>query len=245
MTKVVAVISGKGGVGKTTIAINTAAALINFGRTSVVVDGDLHAPNVGMHLGSPALPITLNHVLNGEYPISKATYLHQSGVRVVPASIAFIDANNARHEDIHIPIDALRPAFDLILIDSPSGLGKESRSIMAASDSILAVTTPDLVSVTDTLKSIHLAKSMGKEIVGVVVNQLTPGSELSLSNIATLMELPVLTCIPHDASIIESLRLRHPVVHSHADSLPSIRFKELAALLTGDTYQAGTFKEGF
>ncbi|MEK6961372.1 MAG: P-loop NTPase [Nanoarchaeota archaeon] len=239
MTKVVAVISGKGGVGKTTVAVNIAAALVGFGRLPVVVDGDLHSPNVGMQLGSPSLPVTINQVLDGEHPVSSAMYLHPSGIRVVPASISFHDAKKARHEDVHIVVDSLRNGSDLTLLDCPAGLGKEVRSVIAASDAVIAVTTPDLVAVTDVIKSVQLAKDLHKDVLGVVVNQLTPESELSMTNIATLTGLPVLTGIPHDAAILESLKIRHPVVFSHPESISAIRFKELAALLVGDKYECG------
>jgi len=58
MTKFIAVISGKGGVGKTTVAINLALALISVGRRTVVIDADLHTPNVGLHLGAHFAPKT-------------------------------------------------------------------------------------------------------------------------------------------------------------------------------------------
>lgn len=238
MSKVIAVISGKGGVGKTTVAVNVAAALVNFGRQPVVVDGDLHSPNVGMQLGSPSLPVSINHVLAGEHPVSSAMYLHPCGIRVIPASIAFHEASGARHEDLHLVVDGVRASADLTLLDCPSGLGKAARSVIASADAVLAVTTPDLVSVTDALRSIQLAKSLHKEVLGVAVNQLLPDSELSLSNVATIMDTPVLVGVPYDSAVSESLRIRHPVVFSHPDAISSIRFKELAALLVGDRYEA-------
>lgn len=239
MSRVIAVVSSKGGVGKTTVSINVAAALVGFGRVSLVIDGDLHAPNVGLHLGSSSLPVMLNHVLNGEAELSKAVYLHQSGVKVLPASIAFMDCQEARHNDLPLIIESARAFAEVILLDCPSGLGKESSSLIAACDAVLPVTTPDLVSVTDALRVTHLARSLRKDVLGVVVNQVFPNAELSLPNIASLMESSVLASIPHDCAVQDSLRVRHPVVYSHPDSLASLRFKELTASLMGDTYLSG------
>lgn len=242
MNKVIAIASSKGGVGKTTIAINLAAALVGFGRVSIVVDGDLQSPNVGMHLGAPSLPVTLHDVLRGDQPIEKSIYMHPSGVRVIPASISFKDSQHEFPQDVMMVVDAARSHADMVLVDCPPGLGNESRSAIASSDSILAVTTPDLVAVTDALKTIHLARFLHKDVLGVVVNNMLPGSEVSLKDIASLLEVPVLTALPHTPAVPESLRIRHPVVFSHPDSLVSVRFKELAALMVGDTYISGLHK---
>jgi len=62
--KIIVITSGKGGVGKTTTAINLGAAINYFGKNVLIVDGNLTTPNIGIHLNSPETPITLNHVLS-------------------------------------------------------------------------------------------------------------------------------------------------------------------------------------
>ena len=76
--KAIAVVSGKGGVGKTTSAINLAAALNFFGKDVVILDANLTTPNVGLHLGAPIVPVNLNHVLSGKASIVDAIYEHES-----------------------------------------------------------------------------------------------------------------------------------------------------------------------
>lgn len=243
MSRVICVVSSKGGVGKTTVSINIAAALVGFGRVPLVIDGDLYAPNVGLHLGSSSLPVMVNQVLNGEEELSKAVYLHQSGVRVMPASIAFENCMQARHDDLPPLLKSARAFADVVIVDCPSGLGKEARCIISSSDAVLLVTTPDLIALTDTLKVSYLARSLQKDILGVVVNQVFPNAELSSENIASLMDSPVLVSIPHECAVQDSLKVRHPVVYSHPDSLASLRFKELAAFLIGDTYLSGLIQK--
>lgn len=63
MSKIIVITSGKGGVGKTTTAINLGAALNYFGEDVLIIDGNLSTPNIGIHLNSPEVPINLNHVL--------------------------------------------------------------------------------------------------------------------------------------------------------------------------------------
>jgi len=77
MAKIITITSAKGGVGKTTTSINLGAALNAFGHDVVIVDANLTTPNVGLHLGAPIVPISLNHVLNGKADIEDAIYLRQ------------------------------------------------------------------------------------------------------------------------------------------------------------------------
>jgi len=78
MARVIAIISGKGGVGKTTTAVNLGAALNKFDKEVIVVDANLSTPNIGIHLGAPMVPVTLNHILRGKANIEDAIYEHSS-----------------------------------------------------------------------------------------------------------------------------------------------------------------------
>jgi len=77
----IVIISGKGGVGKTTTAINLGAAINYFKKDVLIIDGNLSTPNVGLHLNSPEVPVNLNHVLLGKAEVFEAIYEHSSGVK--------------------------------------------------------------------------------------------------------------------------------------------------------------------
>ena len=91
MSKLIVITSGKGGVGKTTTAINLAAAMNYFNKDVLVIDGNLTTPNIGLHLGSPEVPINLNHVILNKASPDEAVYEHESGFRILPASLSFND----------------------------------------------------------------------------------------------------------------------------------------------------------
>ncbi|MEK6917071.1 MAG: AAA family ATPase, partial [Nanoarchaeota archaeon] len=86
MTKFIVIASSKGGVGKTTTAINLGTALTLFGRNVVVVDCNFSTPNVSIYLGSPQVPVTLQDVMKEGKHISEALYMHSHGLKIIPAS---------------------------------------------------------------------------------------------------------------------------------------------------------------
>ena len=97
MAKLITITSGKGGVGKTTTAINIAAALNAQGKEVVVLDANLTTPNIGLHLGAPIVPVSLNHVLLGKAKLSDAIYEHESGTKIIPSSLSVKELKRLNH----------------------------------------------------------------------------------------------------------------------------------------------------
>src|SRR3989338_9089200 len=98
MTKFIVIASSKGGVGKTTTAINLGTALTSFGRDVIVVDANLSAPNVSLYIGAPQVPITLQDVLERNKKITDALYMHANGLKIIPASQSMKDIKKYHYE---------------------------------------------------------------------------------------------------------------------------------------------------
>ena len=98
MKKIIVITSGKGGVGKTTTAINLGAAINYFGGDVVVIDANLTTPNVGIHLNSPEVPVNLNHVLMKKAAPYEAVYEHESGVKIMPSSLSIKEMRKIKPE---------------------------------------------------------------------------------------------------------------------------------------------------
>lgn len=237
MTKYVVVASGKGGVGKTTTALNLAVALSNFGREVIVLDANVSTPNVSLHLGAPNVPITLHDVLRGNNHIKEAAYLHPSGLKVIPSSISTKDSDDFLLEKLKDVIFGLDGAAEIILIDAAAGLGKEAIYSLKNAEEAIIITNPDIPSVTDALKTIRKCEEENTKVIGVVVTKVRGDNlELSIKNIETILEKPVIGIIPHDDNVRKSLYQKNPVTYTHPDTHASIAYKKLAANLIGEKY---------
>lgn len=241
MAHIISVCGGKGGVGKTTAVANLGLTLSNMGKEVTLVDTNLTTPSLSLHLGIPLYPVTLHDVLRGEAYITEAMHIHQSGMRIVPASLSLDDLEGTEAQQI---IDIIRNDLDdsdVILLDCAAGLGNETVAALKASDELLIITNPELPAVTDALKTKNLARDLGVDVIGAVLNRVEGkrGRELSHSEIKDMLEVPIIARIPEDHRVKEAIRRKKPVVE-HEPRAPSSReFRRLAAKLTGEPVPKG------
>lgn len=238
MAKLIGILGAKGGVGKTTTAINLGVALASFGRSAMVVDANLTTPNVGLHLGVPTAPVHLQHVLSGKKRIKDAVYSHSSGIKIVPSSISVHDLKYNNAKRLKRALYSLRGMADIVLVDAAAGLGEEAIGAIDAVDEIVIVSNPEILSVTDTLKTIKMAEKMGKEVIGIVITRASKRNlDLSINDIESLLEKPVIGVIPEDKAVRKSLVRRDAVVRALPNSRAAIAYKKLAASLIGENYE--------
>ncbi len=234
MTKIYAIISGKGGVGKTTSAINLATSMNHLGEDVIIIDANLTTPNVGIHLGAPIVPITLNHVLNNQAKIEDAIYEHESGTKVMPASLSLKESEKINYKKLIEITRKLKKITDYVLIDSAAGLGEEARSAMDASDEIIIITNPEMSAVTDALKTIKLAEEKNKPITGVIITRYQGKRiEMSIPNIKDMLEVPILGIIPEDDSIKISQIMKNSVIHTHPRSRAAKNYLDTSKRILG------------
>ncbi len=235
--RTIAIVSAKGGVGKTTTAINLAMAFTSFGRETTLVDANLLTPNIGVYLGVPILPITLHHVLKGKKEVSKAIYSHKSGTKIVPASISFQDSKKVNFDKLPEILEELKAHSEIMLLDTPAGLSKETKTPLEAAEEVLIITTPEMPAITDALKTIQLCREMKKEILGVVITKTnSKNADIPVKDIEDLLDLSVIGIIPEDRAVKFSHAKKDAVVHTEENCAAAIQYKKLAADLLGEEF---------
>ncbi len=250
MARIIAIISGKGGVGKTTTAINLGAALNKLNKEVIVVDLNLNTPNIGVHLGAPIVPVTLNHVLKGKADIEEAVYEHSSGTKIIPSSLSVKELTKFNTKKIPLIINQLHDHAEYVILDSAAGFSEEAMATMEAGEEIIIVTNPDMPSVTDALKAVKVARDLGKDVKGVIVTRHRNRKyEMPLSSIKSMLESPIIGIIPEDDSVKEALNLRDAVVHTHPRSKVAKKYVLIAGKVIGpnDLFEEkkGIFKRMF
>ena len=237
MGKVYVVISGKGGVGKTTSAINIGSYMNTLGKEVIIVDANLTTPNVGLHFGSPIAPITLNHVLSGKSDVKGAIYEHESGTKIMPSSLSMSELKNVKMEKLSDVTKKLRKMADHIILDSAAGLGEEAKEAIKASDEIIIITNPEICSITDALKTIKLAEQMKKNVLGVIITRYRGDYlDMKIDTIRDMLESPILGIVPEENSIRESLHRKNPVIYTHPKSKAAKAYKKIVRRILGPEY---------
>lgn len=236
--------SGKGGVGKTTTAINLAAAMKYFGQDVLVIDGNLTTPNVGIHLNAPEVPINLNHVLRGKADLFEAIYEHESGIKIVPSSLSVKELKKTKSENLRKLGKELKKLSEYVIIDCAAGLGDEATHAIKTADELVIVTNPEMPAITDALKAIKIAEEMKKPIKGIIVTRVKKDKiELTPEVVKEMLEVPVLGMIPEDNSVKESIKIKNSVVHINPKSNASRAYKEVAAKILEVDYDSNKDRE--
>ena len=240
MVRIIDVCSGKGGVGKTTVAANLGLALQNFGGKVAVVDCNLTTSHLSLLFGNYNFPVTLNSFLRNEARLEDAIYTHTSGLKVVPASLELkdimdVDVNNLKEKLREIFYD-----FDIVLLDSAPGLGKEALIALQAADEVLFVANPYIPSLVDIVKCNQLIGSIESKpmSLGIILNRVKDKKyEISNEEIMQFTELPVIGSIPEDENILESTNKKTLVTISRRNSSASKAFLRIGAKISGTNYR--------
>lgn len=240
--RIIGLVSGKGGVGKTTISVNLAIALREHGASVTVVDTDFSASNLGVHLGRYDHPVKLQKVLKGNSHPSKAVFRHPSGIKAITASneLNSVDPDTESLRDIlaHSAEDS-----EYVLVDCPPGIDSKVESIMAACDEIMVVTNPTQTAGINAAQVVEKCKKMQKPVLGTILNKVedNPDRELVEREVEMMTESHIVGKIPHDHSVKESLFEYKPVLQHQPLSEAALEIKDMAADIHGTEYEKPKF----
>ena len=237
--KVIAVTGGKGGVGKTNVAVNLGTALARLGRDVMLLDADLGLANVDVLLGIRTRR-NLEHVLSGECTLQEVVVTAPSGLRVVPASSGntqMAALSGVQHAGLIGAFSELFEPLDVLLIDTAAGLSDSVLTFSAAAHRIAVVVCDEPASLTDAYGLIKAlsrrAPSCRFEVVANMVDNAAHGRQLfeKLDRACQrFLELSPSYCgyVPRDEYLRRAVQKQTTVIEAYPASPAARAFRTLA-----------------
>ncbi|MEW5896156.1 MAG: P-loop NTPase [Nanoarchaeota archaeon] len=236
MTKYIAVVSGKGGAGKTTCTANIGHALFALGKKVVLLDANLATPNLSLQLGLMEPKGTLNNFLRKEKSLAEITHAHESGISIIPSSPSYSEFQKTQKNDslnLSEIFEHLDETAEFVLVDSPGGLGSDVEQVLKNTDEAIIVVNPNLSSVVDGLKTIMLAKSSNNTIAGIILNMTNGGrNELAPAEVEKMLGHPIIANVKSHRKVRKAAHRQMPLNHLYPRSRLAKEFMKVAKHLT-------------
>jgi len=229
--KIIALASGKGGVGKTTLALNIGFAFASLNKKVLVVDTDISLPNLDLYTGLEKPLITLLEVLNGSSDVGNAIYEIQMGLNILPCGSSLQALKDVNMDKLGEIISELRNLdYDFIILDVPAGLSKFSILPITYSDEVILIVNPDPASISDAQKVKVVVGLAGINITGIIVNKY---KKSIYNDIGVKLGLPVIGIIPEDDAIIKSRDTKKPIILLKPGSSASKAIMKIVRKISG------------
>ncbi len=240
ITQVIAVTSGKGGVGKTNISINLALALADRDKSVTLMDADLGLANIDVLLNLKPLR-NLSHVIEGDCELKDILIDGPNNIHIIPASSGIKMMNQltpAQNAGLIHAFDDLEKSTDILIVDTSGGLSDSVVRFCSAVQDILVVVCNDPASIADAyalIKTLHRDHRIQR--FHVVVNKVQTEVEgcALFERLCSVTEqfldvvLNLKVIIPQDDNMLRAVRRRRPFYLSYPDSKAIKSFKKLAS----------------
>jgi len=241
MARAITITSGKGGVGKTTLAANLGVALAMQGQRVVVVDADVGLRNLDVMMGlENRIVYDLVDVIEGRCRLRQALVRDKrlSELFLLPAAQTR-DKSAVQPDDMVRVCESLREQHDFVLIDSPAGIEQGFRYAIAPADEVLIVTNPEVAAVRDADRVIGLIEAEEKGPARLIINRVKPdlvrrGEMLAIADVIELLAVDLIGIVPEDKAILITANRGGPLAFSSDNSLAGRAFHNIARRLRGE-----------
>lgn len=215
-SRVISFFSGKGGTGKTTLAVNTAVALASQGKKTIIIDADLQFGDVAVLLDLDPQDTIYELARDVEEMnidvVKSALTMHKSGLELLAAPKSPELAEYIRDKTLEIIINTVRPYYEFIIIDLAPGFGDISIAAIENSDIVNFVACVDILSLKNAKISLGIFDALRqKEKVGLILNRATQGI-ISKADFEKVLSLTPVVCLPEDKEVLSSINKGVPFV---------------------------------
>ncbi|MFP5304844.1 MAG: MinD/ParA family protein [Gammaproteobacteria bacterium] len=242
--QVIAVTSGKGGVGKTSTSVNLAVSMALDGRQVMLLDGDLGLANIDVMLDLQPT-YNLSHVIAGSCTLDDTLVEGPAGVLVVPASSGrrnMAELSPAEHAGLVRAFSELHRPIETLIVDTAAGIADSVITFSQASQEVIVVVTNDPQSLTDAYALIKvLNRDHGIKRIQVLTNQTHAPAEAReiFTNLRRVAErfldvtLNHIGTIPHDEWLKRAVRRQRAVVEAYPSAPSAQAYRALAKRIAG------------
>jgi len=246
--RLITITSGKGGVGKTTVAASFAYGLAERGHRTVVVDFDIGLRNLDIHLGAERRVIfDFVNVILGECVLNQALIRDRRNPNLhLLAASQTRDKDVLTMEGVERVVNELKQQFEFVVLDSPAGIEAGARHAMYFADDAIITTNPELSACRDSDKMIGFIASKSKRAEEglesvhqmLCVNRYCPARAdaeemLQLTDIQELLGLQLLGVIPESKAVLTATNLGQPVISVKGED-PAGAFEDMVARYLGE-----------
>ncbi len=206
MGELIAILSGKGGTGKTSVCSGIASALALQGERVLCIDCDIGLRNLDISLGmSDVGALSFMEVCRGDYPLSMAARHPRYDTLQFLTAPMNCPASAVDPKMFGVMLEQARQEFDYVFMDAPAGIEDGFTLAAQYADRILLVTGPDPASVRDACRAGEVLELMGKHRVRLIVNRINKkiasAMRLTVDDIMDHAGLPLLGVVPEDSSV--------------------------------------------
>ncbi len=225
--------SGKGGVGKTTAAVNVAAAIADAGHRTLVVDADLGMANLADHYGLGGDGPTLHDVLADRADVDATILDVGEYLEAIPGAIDLEEYADIEPTRLDHLVETVRERYEYVVLDGGAGLSYDNAIPLGLADEVVLVTTPSPPAVQDTRKTVALTRRADGHLGGVIVNRVGDDPSLAPATVASRLGVEHLGTVPESAAVPESLRAADPVIWHTPHDPAAEAFRSVTRALTG------------
>jgi flagellar biosynthesis protein FlhG len=240
----IAIASGKGGVGKSVLAVNLATAMNSLRRQVLLVDAELGLASAHHLLGLPARR-SLRDVLRGDCDLVESLCETESGFLVLPAGDGdeeLANLDELSRQRLIRSLSAAETIADLVILDAPAGIGREATQLATAVEHLIVVTTPERTALAGAYALLQvIARRRSLPAVSLLLNQVYEARELELGE--RLVEAAssrlgfkpeILGWVPSDPAVRRSVEAQIPFVTGEPYAAATRAVRAIARKLVGD-----------